>query len=265
LIVGILLLLDMTSQNAISQATDDVDGNCDHMESLQRQLTSWGRLSILLLFSESVCMWLVYYNVVILRVEENDSALKSTRMMYSYLVVMGVFFFVWGNIVILSKREYIVCGWSQSALYKGCLAILINQYVHYIGPVFGLVLLHCCCLPSAIIEPLPDDNQTAEMIKNLPVVIHNDSSISSEKNPCPICISGFKIGDKLRVLPCKHRFHIHCVDNWLIQNATCPNCRSRIETSTVPSQRRPVGNTGQPPLQRRIEREPITNTVLPLS
>lgn len=45
---------------------------------------------------------------------------------------------------------------------------------------------------------------------------------------CPICIVDFEEGDDLRILPCegKHRFHVHCVDPWLLElSSSCPICR----------------------------------------
>ena len=42
---------------------------------------------------------------------------------------------------------------------------------------------------------------------------------------CSICFANYDIGDVLRVLRCKHRFHKLCVDPWLRQERNvCPLC-----------------------------------------
>ncbi|KAG6005341.1 hypothetical protein E4U21_000256 [Claviceps maximensis] len=43
---------------------------------------------------------------------------------------------------------------------------------------------------------------------------------------CSICTEDFVVGEDVRVLPCNHRFHPHCVDPWLVNvSGTCPLCR----------------------------------------
>lgn len=42
---------------------------------------------------------------------------------------------------------------------------------------------------------------------------------------CSVCVSEMESQEIVRVLPCKHKFHATCINNWLLSNRTCPNCR----------------------------------------
>lgn len=46
---------------------------------------------------------------------------------------------------------------------------------------------------------------------------------------CSICQEKFKIGDKVKTLPCFHFFHAHEVDKWLAHSRACPVCRHSID------------------------------------
>jgi RING-like zinc finger len=45
---------------------------------------------------------------------------------------------------------------------------------------------------------------------------------------CAICLDGFVKGDRVRVLPCKHIFHLDEVDEWLIQLKKLVSCMSKL-------------------------------------
>ena len=43
---------------------------------------------------------------------------------------------------------------------------------------------------------------------------------------CAICLAGFEPGDKVKTLPCFHRYHSRCLRTWFEQeNLICPTCR----------------------------------------
>ena len=60
-----------------------------------------------------------------------------------------------------------------------------------------------------------------------PAVAAEPGSVSTEKEApqCSVCIGDFEDGDVLRRLPCLHVFHQSCIDQWMTQHSTCPNCR----------------------------------------
>ncbi|KAL0579864.1 hypothetical protein V5O48_002111 [Marasmius crinis-equi] len=50
---------------------------------------------------------------------------------------------------------------------------------------------------------------------------------------CAICLSEFEKGDRVRVLPCHHIFHMEEVDEWLIhRKKLCPVCKADVTQPT---------------------------------
>jgi len=49
---------------------------------------------------------------------------------------------------------------------------------------------------------------------------------------CCICLEDYTLGDKLRILPCSHAYHMKCIDPWLLKNKrVCPQCRKKVFAS----------------------------------
>ncbi|GLJ38740.1 hypothetical protein SUGI_0789830 [Cryptomeria japonica] len=69
-------------------------------------------------------------------------------------------------------------------------------------------------LPSLIFTSVTDDNCTSET--------------------CAVCLEDYNSGEKLRVLPCRHKFHALCIDSWLTRWRTfCPVCKRDAKHVTV--------------------------------
>ena len=51
---------------------------------------------------------------------------------------------------------------------------------------------------------------------------------SSDEMHCSICLQSFLNGEKTRITSCYHRFHLPCIDQWLLKKATCPNCKRNL-------------------------------------
>ena len=60
---------------------------------------------------------------------------------------------------------------------------------------------------------------------------------ANEDDQCVICIEMFFPGESLVVLPCFHRFHPGCIENWFKNNVICPidrkNVHKMIQTHVV--------------------------------
>ncbi|XP_053956311.1 E3 ubiquitin-protein ligase Godzilla isoform X1 [Anastrepha ludens] len=72
------------------------------------------------------------------------------------------------------------------------------------------------------------------MLKKLPILKYTKNCDLSQ-DTCVICLDEFAEGDKLRVLPCKHPYHSHCIDPWLTENRrVCPICKRKVFTKREP-------------------------------
>ncbi|KAI3673491.1 hypothetical protein L6452_39610 [Arctium lappa] len=112
------------------------------------------------------------------------------------------------------------------------IAVLVMIHVCIVGRTFRMsqesiesgTVVHSSCTISE------------EDIKKLPWYDYNEDDDDDEKKrtvECTVCLEGFKVGDKCRLLPnCSHSFHANCIDSWLIKTAACPICRACVDLGT---------------------------------
>jgi len=58
-------------------------------------------------------------------------------------------------------------------------------------------------------------------------------STDAAQRQCMICLEEFQLDERLRVLPCFHRYHCACVDNWFFRSRQCPVCRHDVTTDAA--------------------------------
>lgn len=82
-------------------------------------------------------------------------------------------------------------------------------------------------LPSAMSEQQLDSCTSVYSYYGSAADRSGEHVVSSEYSQCVICMSAYEVGDSIRILPCLHRFHKMCVDEWLLKHSTptCPICR----------------------------------------
>lgn len=85
----------------------------------------------------------------------------------------------------------------------------------------------------------PSRGASDELINSLPlerIDAHSTASVDDASQAeegrfgqCNICLAPYEEGDQVRILPCVHRFHQSCVDQWLQSNAVCPVCKLSLQ------------------------------------
>lgn len=55
--------------------------------------------------------------------------------------------------------------------------------------------------------------------------------MTKENNVCVICMAEYDEGDRLRVLPCNHSFHVGCIDRWLSGSHSHFECVTNVSVS----------------------------------
>jgi len=101
--------------------------------------------------------------------------------------------------------------------------------------IFGIFIIYKFRIESLEAELQAESSHsigaaTQEEVDALPIKIF-DMKKKKENDPetCAVCIDDFKDGDKLRVLPCRHEYHVECIDLWLTtRKSFCPICKRCI-------------------------------------
>ncbi|XP_073136712.1 uncharacterized protein [Henckelia pumila] len=80
---------------------------------------------------------------------------------------------------------------------------------------------------SMVSLPAPES-----IVDSFPVKTQGKSVRSQSEDDvtqCYICLAEYEEGDKIRVLPCQHEYHISCIDKWLKEiHGVCPLCRGDV-------------------------------------
>ena len=94
-------------------------------------------------------------------------------------------------------------------------------------------------------------------------------------NECSICLGAFEVGETIKTLPCKHEFHVECIDHWLLPRAqgsesrlpVCPLCKdcvigwqARAQEEATAAPARAATAPGFPPQPREQQQPVVVNS-----
>ncbi|KAF9585224.1 hypothetical protein BGW38_003338 [Lunasporangiospora selenospora] len=101
-----------------------------------------------------------------------------------------------------------------------------------------------------------------DVVKNLPIKIFFKSKVQ-ENDPleCVICLEDYEDEEELRVLPCRHVYHVACIDSWLTtRKKFCPICKRDICT---PTENTPLLDSSRPRPEYNSTREQQQSVDIP--
>lgn len=82
---------------------------------------------------------------------------------------------------------------------------------------------------STVHVVLPSKSNSMDIVQNLSYpTTENIGDIVNKYTDCCICLERFSIGDRLRIVPCRHCFHSCCIMLWLNRCNLCPLCKTDV-------------------------------------
>ncbi|XXG77601.1 hypothetical protein AAC387_Pa08g1723 [Persea americana] len=115
---------------------------------------------------------------------------------------------------------------------------------------------------NPVVKPPPPE------IAALPMIVFSEGmKLAGTEAECVICLSEFKLGEEINVLPrCHHGFHVKCIDGWWSAlHFSCPTCRTRY--SPLELEKSPSLPENQPENSAEVETQnkekPLMDTLEP--
>ena len=110
-------------------------------------------------------------------------------------------------------------------------SITLIGIINLIQEAINLLMI-IICFPIMVYNFISDPIEFYSTFGVSPEIVNNLPTIKADKNHCKecvICTEDINEGEEILVLKCpgNHFFHSNCVKQWLMQNFSCPLCRSK--------------------------------------
>lgn len=90
---------------------------------------------------------------------------------------------------------------------------------YFVGPGLDLLLQHLSENDPNRYGTPPAQKEAVEALPTVKI---------EETVQCSVCLDECEIGDEVKEMPCKHKFHSNCILPWLQLHSSCPICRHQL-------------------------------------
>ncbi|KAI5192354.1 hypothetical protein NEMIN01_1968 [Nematocida minor] len=190
-------------------------------------------------------------NVVALLLTQNNPTQSPFRLfiiVYTFLTAAHTSSFVvrhWGYI--LNRRPLEFTQGAESTLFNNLLDIL-TLFLYFIGfkwlqqyhsskediPIlYNLTRIWVFYGIAVVLAPIFSVILILLLLNyvrpTLPVIEYTlGGKIKEEDAQCTICLAPYAEKEQIRKLPCRHHFHMTCIDEWFGIDDVCPLCKRPI-------------------------------------
>lgn len=139
--------------------------------------------------------------------EESSGAALVNNFLEAALLFWYIIGFHW-------IQECTTCREENSLLYYTSIFWIFVGFLTFVTPLIAIILL---LLLVTYARP------------KLKIVTYEDGNeIPDSNRRCAICIDDYTSGSKIKFLPCKHHFHMTCIDEWFAVRDSCPLCNRHV-------------------------------------
>lgn len=138
--------------------------------------------------------------------ESNDVTLVN-----NFLEALMLFWYIMGFHWI---QECETCKEYNKLLYYTSAFWISFGFFTFLAPLLAIVLL---LVLISYIRP-----------KLKVITYEGPDDLPDDNHTCTICFDEYRVGSRLKFLPCSHHFHVECIDEWFNVKDSCPLCKKNV-------------------------------------